>query len=278
MRRLDQFVFFLVFVILFAFAISFGPGLIEKTTPINAAPSVVPIVIVDSNGSDIGSANAIIVDENFGLLATNAHVVYDPNREALSDLKVWLSQTWQKVEAREEWTNYYADVAIVCIVDPSARLDIKKVARLSSSSVSPSLGDTVRIKGIVRNRGLFLPSWSDSGIPATAQVVTTHRYWGDDYRHSSDEERQRLLFLLPKNYLYRLYNDCFYIMDPNIDSLIGPWRTFRRGASGSAIEDINGTLVGILSGAGRRRGLGIVIPAYEIQNLLDKVRKDLTRR
>ena len=291
---------------LFLFSIAFlSTANVSSSTAVfaNIPPYVVPIIVMDEIGKDVGLATAVLIDSEEGLFATSAHVVAFGKK-----LEIRLGSEWHPVESQEEWINWSADLAIVR-VDPRPRLLPQAVVFGEIPIIGSHVltigyvSDTERIK---EGRDSFIVSRSvkgkveklDSGhgislgsqvalLLLVVEIVLSKKpVWecANDFRASYEPGS------ISKLDVYRLVRSVcsweelsrdvsneqkllFYRNYIQVDRLGEEMAEYRSGLSGSPVLSKEGQLLGIHSSANANGGRAIVIPVEEIKTLIRRIQR-----
>lgn len=233
-------------------------------------PFSVPIVVMDGAWKDIGFANAVLIDRELGVLASNAHVAAFGPR-----FKVRIGASWYGVEPISSCISWHADLAFFRI----SRLDrfvLPAAAELHWRTFAPS--EEFQVASYV------LEEPNDNGLVIKTQTVTVSLLkeksdWGISLM--SGVERIELLYrrymgeTIPNVEVHKLYENflAVKISDKRREELPWDYDMLRPGTSGSAVVDKDGKVVGIHSSANSGRALAV--PAFEVQRLLAKYRREL---
>lgn len=202
---------------------------------------VVPIVGISKN-IIIKQANAILINEKYGLFITYAHII-----DEVEKLEVKIYNKWYTVETKEKWIDHYTNLAIVKIKRKIILPEAAPLADITSNDT------TVYIQGyLAREDFKQILHFGYHSIECMAEDV--------DFDLNQ---------LLENNRLRDLYQH-YILIKVNSDEKI------YHGMSGSILITNDKKVVGILYATDvETKTLGLVMPAYEIKKLLNKVIEDL---
>ncbi len=124
-------VFGLIAVIVPAIALSLSPS----AAPAQTHPAVARIIVPESNGASLGSGTLVAVNERYGLVVTNWHVVRDGNGHVIVAFPDGFHSGASVVKADRDW-----DLAALVIWRP-------RVAPVPLADAVPRKGDPLTIAG-----------------------------------------------------------------------------------------------------------------------------------
>jgi hypothetical protein len=239
----------------------------------------------DVSGEPYGRGAAFLVDRGKGLLATNAHIVYEILEGQASGMKVQIGNVWYPAYAKEEWVNWKADVAIIGI-DGADVQSLPASARLGET---PREGSEVRVTGYLLEskeqdvNSTYLVPYSTASLVRylNGERIVNDESWINralilDSFVMSMQEKGAETFEIPKD-MRLLYYKRYIIIEQK--ELYYDQR-FRVGTSGMPVIGEGGDVVAIMSSyldVGRGIGgvVAFVVPAEEISALLEKANSAL---
>lgn len=238
------------------------------------SPFVVPVIVIDALGKDVGLASAFLVDGKEGLFVTNAHVV-----AAGEKLEIRIGDTWYPIETRKEWIYWEADLAAMKLNNGGGTLPESAVLGVSSAVID----SMVKIEGYIvketdKESG-YIDSYFVDGL-----IKKINADWDINIGSKlakielivsllKDETKIPLrdLEIIPNEYKHWFYENYTVVAVKDYSD-----KKFQDGLSGAPVIAEDGKVIGVWSSS--ITTLGLAVPSVEIKFLIEMVKYTLAAR
>ncbi|MCH7759599.1 hypothetical protein IID20_04560 [Patescibacteria group bacterium] len=223
-------------------------------------PYIMPIYTTTDTSQYISLGNAFLIDLENRLFATMAHQFDWPGEMTT---KIWIFNKWYLIKVKEKWINWDADIAIVQLIT-DRNIKLPRAGYLKNGLLEKE--SVINVKGYQHDgkstfKKLGLDPHSLKGL-----VLNPSAYWSNPVEMAKIKIRQLKGETISKgdrSYLYMNY--IYFSFETEQESYAS--------LSGSPVLQ-DEYIVAMLSAAGDN---GLAIPAFEISNLLEKVRDELNQ-